>query len=267
MLAGILEFPVRHWRGQVPLLPTLAVTLIGLRLVIAKFGGIPFVAADLGVFIWQAVGAWQAIARHQRDRPDLLALLAGIGAVLAASVAFALPVIDRLSAHHLQDIAPPKKGPSGVTMDASGIRLSGPITFEMFSAFKDAVDSAKPGDRVALNSYGGRVYAARAIAILIRQHRLNTHAVGVCASACTLIFIAGGNRSLAPEGTLGFHSYIEESQVQVMDADEEQAKDQATFRKAGVTEAFVDRMFAAPPQNMWFPGTEELRAAGVVTHP
>ncbi len=35
MLKAVLAFPVAHWRGALPLLPTLVGTLIGLRLAVS----------------------------------------------------------------------------------------------------------------------------------------------------------------------------------------------------------------------------------------
>ena len=39
----------------------------------------------------------------------------------------------------------------------------------------------------------------------LQQHRHASRAVGTCASACTLVFMAGQPRQLTPGARLGFH--------------------------------------------------------------
>ena len=43
------------------------------------------------------------------------------------------------------------------------------------------------------------------MASALKEHKHEARAVGTCASACTLVFLAGNPRQLAPEGQLGFH--------------------------------------------------------------
>lgn len=50
-----------------------------------------------------------------------------------------------------------------------------------------------------------------------------------------------------------------------LDMQREYAKDRRDFERRGVTPSFMDRAFKTPPEDMWFPTTEELRKANVVT--
>lgn len=266
-LYQVLSFPLTHWRGQVALAPTLLFTLLGLRFTIAGYGGLRFAGLDIALFVWQVVGSWRALSRYQRNTPDFLVLFAGCVAILASVPALAWPQLDRIAQKNLPPVTVPDLGPTGIAVTPGQVNLAGIIDFVMFDAFKQAISGDQNVKRVVLDSHGGRIFAARAIAKLVRENSLSTHVDGTCASACTLIYIAGTRRSLGAEGRLGFHGYSNESQVQVVSPSEEEAKDRATFLSHGVDPSFVSKMFHASPHDMWFPSRKELLDAGVVTQP
>ena len=58
---------------------------------------------------------------------------------------------------------------------------------------------------IQLNSSGGEIEIAYAMTHYIIDFELDTHVVGTCESACTLLFIAGANRSVERGPKLGFH--------------------------------------------------------------
>ena len=267
MFSRVLHFPIAHWRGEVALWPTLILTLVGLRLLVAGIGGLDFVSLDIGLFVWQAVGALRAISRHQHDTPDFLSAVAGYAAILVCIPALVWPQLDRIAKNNMPAIKDQTHQDTGVTLLPTVAMLSGDIDFVMFDALEDALARHGTVNRVVLDSHGGRVFAARAIARLIREYKLDTHVDGTCASACTLAYISGNTRSLGLSGRLGFHGYASQSNIQVNDASEEEAKDRATFLALGVSATFVEQMFQAAPQDMWFPSAQELREAGVTTKP
>lgn len=267
MMSRVLHFPVSHWRGEVALWPTLILTLVGLRVLVAGFGGLSFVTLDIGLFVWQVVGALRAISRHQHDTPDFLSAIAGYVAIVVCIPALVWPQLDRMAKKNMPAIKDHVTQNTGVTLVPTVAMLSGDIDFVMFDALEDALAKHDTVKLVVLDSHGGRVFAARAIARLIREYNLDTHVDGTCASACTLAFIAGGTRSLGPSGRLGFHGYASKSSIQVNDTSEEEAKDRTSFLALGVNAAFVEQMFQAAPQDMWFPNAQELYEAGVSTKP
>ena len=52
---------------------------------------------------------------------------------------------------------------------------------------------------------GGHIKAAMEVADLILSHKLDTYVNGMCASACTIAFLAGHQRFVSETGRLGFH--------------------------------------------------------------
>lgn len=57
-----------------------------------------------------------------------------------------------------------------------------------------------------LSAEGGIVTAALDMAAVVVDYEIDTVVTGRCESACTLVFLAGANRTLAKGGRLGFHS-------------------------------------------------------------
>ncbi len=267
MFIQAIAFPLAHWRGQIALMPTLVFSLLGLRLAIAWGGGVSFLLLDIAIYIWQVVGSWRALTRYQCDRPDFLVNVAGYGAMLATIPVLILPQLDRLARDNLAPMTLRDRGPNGVEVMPDHILLTGPVSYDMFDGFQGAISTNPDLKRVELNSNGGRVYAARAIAKLVQDNDLDTFVSGICASACTLVFIAGAHRTLAPEGKLGFHGYLTKSQIKFADETEEEAKDRATFLARGVSQDFVDQMFLVSPEDMWFPDQSQLEMAGVLSPP
>ena len=150
------------------------------------------------------------------------------------------------------------------------VLLEGDIDFATFDAVQQVLAEGLDIRVLALSSNGGAVHAARGIARLVRENQWDTIAMGGCYSACTLVFIAGSKRRLSPQGALGFHSYAAlfdttTGKVTLGSPKEEQDQDRIAFERAGVSPAFLDKMFDAPHSGLWQPEPSELRASGVVT--
>lgn len=103
---------------------------------------------------------------------------------------------------------------------------------------------------------------------VVRRFDLATRARGDCASACTLVFIAGHSRALEPGARLGFHGYNMRSPMPgLIDPAEEMARDSAVFHAAGVDKGFMACVMAVSHREMWFPSRQRLIAAGVIDQP
>ncbi|MBE1283032.1 MAG: hypothetical protein GJ676_06945 [Rhodobacteraceae bacterium] len=145
--------------------------------------------------------------------------------------------------------------------------FKGTITFGLIKKAQGFLEKNPTLTRIELHSEGGHIYEARGMAQLIRKTGLDTEATGPCNSACTLLFIAGQNRRLGPEGSLGFHQYALEYDTDVLNLDPaaEQVRDRAFFAERGVSQDFLERMYDSPSTGLWQPTRAELLAAGVVT--
>lgn len=148
------------------------------------------------------------------------------------------------------------------------IQLEGYIDFGATQALGTLLEQEDTVVHLRLQSRGGLVAEARGLVRLVDEFGLTTSAYGDCASACTLVFIAGQTRYLEPDARLGFHRYAQKSPVMEFlmkqDPEEEQQRDLNVFRRANVDEAFLTRIMETPHQQMWYPTVSELITSGVV---
>jgi hypothetical protein len=151
-----------------------------------------------------------------------------------------------------------------VSADQRTLDFSGPIVIGVTERVRAVLD-AHPGiTTIRLTSPGGRVVEARDLADIIRSRGLTTVAAGNCASACTVIFMAGRDRLLAPAGSIGFHRY-RSPDPQQEEAQANMAIDRRIFRTQGVPNWFLDQAFDTPNSEMWRPSLAEMEVANVVT--
>ncbi len=153
-----------------------------------------------------------------------------------------------------------------VAADGRTVIFDGEITYGLKARLEEDLSHHPNLQTLILSGPGGHVFEARGTAQAILDAGLNTRAIGECSSACTLLFLAGQQRSLAPEARLGFHGYglAEKVHLPGYDIKGAQAKDHAFLLSRGVNREFANRAFATPPESMWYPSPAELRRAGVV---
>jgi hypothetical protein len=163
---------------------------------------------------------------------------------------------------------PPKAYTLTLSEDRSRVDLRGRIDFGVTAELR-ALLEREPGIRtLRLQSPGGRIAEARGLVTVVWRYALATAARGDCASACTLVFVAGHSRRLDPGARLGFHGYDLRSPVfGLIDPAAEMRRDGVIFRVGGVDAAFLDRAMAVPHRTMWFPDRKALIAAGVIDRP
>ena len=151
------------------------------------------------------------------------------------------------------------------------IHLKGPLAFGITNAVAQMLAENPKVQGIILDSEGGQIYEGRGLASLIETNRLDTYSFEGCSSACTTAFIGGNNRYLGAGARLGFHRYRFDTQkirqfIPFYDLDKEQKKDIALFRSKQIGDAFLKRVFETPSDDMWFPSTDVLINAGVVTN-
>jgi hypothetical protein len=292
---SLLAYPRAHWVGQQGLAWSFWVNLVALRLVIsfvqpqifalrtqdAAPMSFPLVAllicAHAIVFLWQIVGVVRASEHHLRQMGSVSTTW---GAQLGILIAFLFVLSDiwgvwlmtKTTTHELSfadkmDIEHSQKYDFHLSDDKKTILFSGVIALGSTKALAVLLAENPRIETLMLTSGGGNIYEARGIAKLVRATGLDTVAVDVCSSSCTVAFIGGGVRRLAPGARLGFHQYRTEAAYDVPFANPkaEQARDLKLFRQAGVKDWFLRLMFRERPESIWYPSLVELQSAGVVT--
>jgi hypothetical protein len=155
-----------------------------------------------------------------------------------------------------------------ITTSDSGheIRVTGEIRPGLSDALTEILEATPGVERLQLESPGGSVREGLALANLVEKYSLDTAVKTYCASACTMIFVAGRERILSADAELGFHRC---RSLLWFDAflydDQHNAELVEYFRSKRVSKAFADKVISVPSDDVWYPSLDQLLAAGVVT--
>lgn len=278
----LLRPAIDHWQGQHRWPATLIISVVGMTYLYAlALQQLPHLPDSIAIACWVIVGSalltWQIVGTLKAARlsmvapADVSAVYGGYITALVAVILVAINMMDGVTRHF------PKPVPQAllesttfkISIDAEqrAITVNGELNYGSNAALEDLLAQHPDVTLLVLDSEGGRIFAARIVAEQISKRGLDTHVAGRCFSACTIAFMAGRRRTLAPEAQLGFHRYAFASRfaVQTVDAAAEQQKDLAYFRARGVRPDFLKRMFDARHDTLWRPDAETLHRAGVIT--
>ncbi len=150
-----------------------------------------------------------------------------------------------------------------VSADGTTLKAEGAYGTGSADAVRRALEKNPSVRLVILAGPGGRIGTAFEINRMIRNRRLATRVDTGCASACTIAFLGGADRSISPSGRLGFH----QGSFPGMGANDmyESNRDMRRFLVAsGVTPEFAQRVIDVPPEEIWTPTPQELLAGRVV---
>lgn len=165
----------------------------------------------------------------------------------------------------------------------AGGRLEATGTIAVGTAAQFAAEIEKRGDyvkTVVLNSPGGSVQDALAMAKLIRKRRLDTEvgAEGLCASSCPLVFAGGVVRTAEPGAAIGVHQVIAllppgalpsagGPDVAMTRAQQISAECQRHLVDMGVDPRVWIHAMETPPEQIFYFTPEELTALQLATGP
>jgi ATP-dependent protease ClpP protease subunit len=231
-----------------------------------------FLTVSLAViYPWQIIGTWRAADNHvEKTKKGRWAMAAKIMITIGVvstfgNVASALPVYKSL--YELATIQDEFSNYSiEVVDDGKVIHFTGGMGFGASEDIERTISTHSNVEGIILDSNGGRIYEGRKFSEIIRENRLNTYTIKGCKSACGTAFISGNKRYLASGANLGFHQYssAEWEEDQPMSMMMEQELDLALFREKGISESFLNRLFNAESNDMWYPTIQEMKEAGVI---
>ena len=149
--------------------------------------------------------------------------------------------------------------------EGTDIQINGDIAFGLTDELRTRLAELPSVRVIHLNSRGGRIAEATMLRNLIKEFKLSTYTEAGCYSACTTAFLAGQMRILDVNAKLGFHQgYLAGLPRFLMQ--ETEKEEMKFFLEKGVSNDFVRKAFSVPHDDMWYPSTDELIKAGVVTH-
>ncbi len=279
-------FARRYWRGEIPLgmtfwmggglllllqfiqMGTFGMLADTMSLRAGSFMVLAMYVLTLLLFTWQSVATWRSASHRAQEGSSTWPTLARL-CVLAGALAFGylcvtllwLPAREHALIALGRDPLPPLE--ARVTTHDTVLLLHGSFGAGSAERVRQVLDETPSIRTVALSSPGGRLREAAEVARMVARRKLDTYVDTRCESACTFVFLAGRERAATPNARIGFHrpSF---AGLAPMAFDPATRGMLDTYRGAGIPEKFLDRIAATDPTNMWYPGQQELEAAGVI---
>ena len=285
-----MSYIKKHWRGELSLAVSfwinVALINIGIRLFeawLTEANPIEnpvsasqititylFVALVL-IYPWQIIGLWRSANNHTVKTtksiwPDVVKVFVVLGILgTIGNINISWPIYkDMYQIGFGQD----EYGDYIVelTSDNQFIHLKGGLGFGIAKEIEHLVAKNPNVKGIILDSNGGWVYEGRKLSKIILINGLDTYTLKGCYSACGTAFISGNKRYLAKGANLAFHQY--KSKVKSFDSfvdmPSEQKKDLIIYKRKDISQDFIDKMFKAKHDDLWYPTIDEMLTSGVV---
>lgn len=237
--------------------PAMSATQLSLALLLG-------IASVLALWTWGVVGAWRSSNKHAaRGGSGFWAGAAKLVILLAllrqgSELVGTAPVLWE----HLRVAFGRQPGEAVefvVRVDGRSLLLRGGINDHTADGLEEALRGAPGVKTVVLESNGGWIRQGRLIGEVIARRGLDTYVETECTSACTIAFLAGKDRAIAPGARLGFHAFRGIGKVPSLETE------RAVYGEAGLGESFIRRVANTPHESVWYPGVQELLDQRVVT--
>ena len=281
---------LKHWRGEHSLAISFWVNVflinIGIRIfetwlteappienpVLASQFTITYVFLALAiVYPWQIIGLWRSANRHEEETkkrfwPGAVKVLVVLGLLgTLGNLSISWPVYKDL---YQIGFGKDEYGDYRVelTDDGSLIHLKGGLGFGISKEVRRLIDKNPNVKGIILDSIGGRIYEGRELSKIILINGLDTYTLKGCYSACGTAFISGNKRYLANGANLAFHQYNSSAKGldPYIDMPSEQKKDLMIYERRGISQDFIDKIFTAKQDDLWYPTIDEMILAGVI---
>jgi hypothetical protein len=276
---------IRHWRGELPLARAFWVDTVGVNWLIrillfavpAFADRLPLLAGPVliagfwsaltVVLVWQTTGVMRSAFRYETETGKVLNPILACMALLflCANGVFGFVTlgVPQLS-EALKIIRGDPQWPDPVITVLRGdreIEFSGIIKLHSAARLDEALNRHPAATVLHLDTLGGREREAVAMADVVRSHHLSTYVDALCASAGTVVFVAGKDRILLNGARIGFHSA---SIAGVPDPGTNRLQVNA-LTAVGADAAFCAHVVATLPDSAWYPDNDELMKQGIVT--
>ena len=224
----------------------------------------------VAVWLWSMFGTAMSALRRFLDGSQivwsLLALISlGIGTIATVRELGKMGPYLREHWAVAQGQQPTESFEVTLSNDGRVVMFSGGINDGAAAAIDKAIGAAPRVGTLLLHSPGGWLREGKRMAEVVKRYQLNTRVEGECFSACTLVLLAGANRSAGEKAQIGFHrgrSIGESAEDRAVPALREESE---LYRSAGLKAEFVKRIVATPNDDIWIPSRQELLREDVLT--
>lgn len=234
-----------------------------------SMGILAFEATVLLTWIWSLIGTWMSALKHFFGGGSkfwaaaaLLTLTVGVFSTFEEARTLR-PFVEE---HWETARGQQRKGGFTVRL-VDGGRLAdfkGRIDEGAALALDQVIADAPKVTTVRLDSPGGWLREGKRMAEVVRRYGLSTRVDDECYSSCTLVLLAGLDRTAGEHAQVGFHRGRPIGGLR--NPDEAASDDEAElYLQAGLKPVFVKRILETPNDDIWVPTHKELLKAGVLT--
>lgn len=294
MQARTKNFITRHWRGEYSLARSIFLHTFLFSAVFAFIvanitepvaaeaspnGRIVFATvillASLLLLAWQVVGIFRSLRGAKKRGAWLISRILGWGllALMVLGIPFTLYEYS-VTWRALRAIETGEDSGGRTAyrfrVDQNVLYFEGEVVWPIVHDFAEQLRNNPQVDTIVLKSPGGDTTAGRRVADQLYARNFTTFVTEGCASACTLIFAGGKRRAVGEQGQLGFHAtsviLMDPMMTRLMNSFtfRHDSLNAETYRRAGISEPFIERAINTPSTDLWVPPHQVLINEGVI---
>lgn len=225
--------------------------------------------AMIVLLVWQTVGLFRSANFHpQNGGSEVWAIIAkilvSIGVLNFSYQMYVsgIPIMNN-SIQLLLGVKETQETKFRILNEGKDLELIGRIEIGSELLLQEKLKKMPNVKTLHLHSEGGRILAAKRMMKIITEYKLDTYVREECASACTLLFLAGENKFLAEGGRLKFHN-ASIGTVSGHEVTELSQKLKQVYVEQAIPKWFIDKVLETPSKDFWLPSNEDLLKANVV---
>ncbi len=227
--------------------------------------------------VWGGVATWRAAdvdaeADARQPGSGLFPLAARVVVVLALFATLAMSFFGLWP--QAQDwwslargIDPLGSAQVRVSPDARRVLLQGPLSQGTADLLAAAWAQAPGAYVLEIDTPGGRLAEAQAIARQLQARPRQTRVLGRCGNACVLVFLAGRGRQIMPQASLSLWHQGSGGMVNPLFDVLALRWQAALWARAGLPASAIVGGLASSPAHPWVLQADELMAAGIIGVP
>ncbi|MDQ6684996.1 MAG: hypothetical protein M3Z16_07710 [Pseudomonadota bacterium] len=247
-----------HWLGGRGTARSISIALVGLEPLLLVF------------WLWSTFGALASALRNVVGGPSrfwgvVTLLLLGIATVGWFAALRHEGAVMRGHWAVAMGKQPTERFDITVRDEGRTISFSGGVNDGAAAALDQAIGAAPKASTLLLDSPGGWLREGGRMADVVQRYRLNTRVEHECFSACTVVLLAGENRSAGGAAVIGFHRGRGVGESTDGRKVAESSEEFELYRRAGLKPEFVRRIVATPNDSIYIPSATELRRQDVLT--
>lgn len=286
----IVQFFIKHWRGELSLWISFWINIVICNIVIQSFLAyervnikdhllhefnslyFTFIVTMMFLFLFafylvQLVGCWRSARNHKRiTKRKLWATIAQVSLLvwILSILIVAIPPLREnfkilINKNH-------KKEYKISIIDESEIFISGRVTFGLDEELEKMFRQNKNIQLINLNISGGRTLTAEKIAMIIKKNNLSTYTGSKCISACFIIFLAGTNRIMGENATIGLHQSYLPSDFNEYLSNKVKDDGRSYLKDRGISTSLLDKIYNTHNNKIFFPTINDLIENNIITH-